>query len=381
MPKQRLSARRIVQIPLAIARSRCLRRRRLVVELLEQRTLLNGSSLAPGNSNPVVLALPSPAIAGFGGDPSAGATQQSNEGVIALLFNPHQPKSALPANVTFAGGPPLQQGAPPRVSYNLEDNIIGAGALGPEPLVVASEGIDVRIPLPEQVMDVVEIVRPKDKFKAFVAKTPYGVPNFSFGPDTQVFGTRLSPPHQPRAANEPSRGESGGAGNEEERSPADEGAPRGDEEPDAQSSEGRGDVGAHRQSLEAEANLPQEEKVRAEFDDANFITTAPAAAACEQALALPRSALAPSHDAYFASPHEAQFMSVARQAQPFNAPADERAKPWVGAAWGMISFAPAALRDASDHALRRHAAEGPHWSRPARRLRVRLKPDAWNIRE
>ncbi len=272
MAKHCFSADRIVPSHSTGQRLRRRRRRRPVLEILEDRSFLNGGQLAPGNADPPLPSPSSPMVAGFSGDLSAGAQQQSNDGVIALLFDPHQPKSALPANVTFAGGPPLQQGAPPRYSYNLQDNILGAGALGPEAMFVASEGINAPIPFPEQVIDIVgKLV--KENFEAFVVSTPFGMPNFSFGPDTRVLGPQLAPSHQPKAENEPSSGESGGAANEDEHSPADEDAPQ-DDEPRSDSANDRGVRESSRQRFEASAKAPQEARDGSKAVAANFIAPA-----------------------------------------------------------------------------------------------------------
>lgn len=383
MAKHCISADRIVPSRAIGHRSPRLRRRRPALEILEGRSFLNSSQPAPGNPDPASLSPTSLMVAGYGGDMSADAQQQSNDGVIALLFDPHQPKSALPANVTFAGGPPLQQGAPPRYSYNLQDNILGAGALGPEAMFVASEGINAPIPFPEQVIDIVgKLV--KENFEAFVASTPFGVPNFSFGPDTRVLGPQLAPSHQPKAENEPGSGESGGATSEDESAPADEGAPHDDSRRGASAND-RDVRESPRQLFGAGEKAPQETPDGTEAAPANFIAPALGGAACRQMAEAPPSAIGLSCEAKSSSspsshpaPNVDQPADDARLTRRLKAPIHDRSEFLLVAVWGLMMQTPAVP---SDDIRRRNAAERRRSSRAHGRLRVRFTAGAWTIKD
>lgn len=162
----------------------------LVVELLEERMPLNSNPMAdfaavPTAQAPTGAPMPS-AQAGKGtaGDlPNGGQAPpiSASNSPAVLLFDPHQPTGMVPADVTSGSGPPLQQGAPPRFSYNLETNITGEGdGADNEPLTAPSHSGSVTpngVPGGEAGRGL-----PFDVNQA--AATPAGIPRFSFGPQT-----------------------------------------------------------------------------------------------------------------------------------------------------------------------------------------------------
>lgn len=162
----------------------------LIVELLEERMALNGSpmaNLAASSAAQAPTNAPAPAAQTGGG--TAGARSAGGEAPpisasntpAVLLFNPHQPAGDLPADVTSGNGPPLQQGAPPRFSYNLETNITGEGdGAANEPLIAPSHSGMVT---PNGVATS-ETVRGLPFDVNQQAATPAGIPRFSFGPQT-----------------------------------------------------------------------------------------------------------------------------------------------------------------------------------------------------
>ncbi len=115
---------------------------------------------------------------GASGTGDAPPISASNTPAV-LLFNPHQPAGDLPADVTSGMGPPLQQGAPPRFSYNLETNITGEGdGAANEPLLAPSHSGMVTpngVPTSETIRGLPFDVNQQ-------AATPAGIPRFSFGP-------------------------------------------------------------------------------------------------------------------------------------------------------------------------------------------------------
>lgn len=161
----------------------------LMVELLEERLPLN-SSPVPTNSSPAPMAASVPAAAA---PPSAATNAAASENgaefppisasgtPAVLLFDPHQPAGLIPADVTSGSGPPLQQGAPPRFSYNLETNITGEGSgAANEPLTAPSHSGSTTpngVPAAETIRGLPFDVNQE-------AATPAGLPRFSFGPQT-----------------------------------------------------------------------------------------------------------------------------------------------------------------------------------------------------
>lgn len=391
------------------------RGRRMVVELLEQRTPLNGNPLvaavpdatmaplplAPSSLHPAAtggnsaadpatatpgsqagaLAASEPtastsasqgaASTGASGDPAGGlqpAAGSPQQGVISLLFDPHQPKSGLPADVTFSGGPPLQQGAPPRFSYNLETNITGGSKLGPHALLVAEQGTDLAGTF-------------ADNKHAYVASSPHGVPNFSFGPDTWVFGPQAAPSGRRTIENRSIRGQEG---NERGQLPIEEspsqrgGDETGEERENDRSSENRRSESRPLQSAEAASDSPSERANWAAFaDEALFVDLdfsgldeldlgelAAAAASRRQHLAGESHRVAEAGATTDLSVRDASRLTVT---EPINAPTDERAGPLAAAASLAGALAPAAL---ADRAVRRRPADRRSWSRPTERLRL-----------
>lgn len=161
----------------------------LMVELLEERLPLNSSPVAT-NASPAPMAASVPAAAaptaaatnGAGAASGAEFPPISASGTPAvLLFDPHQPAGLIPADVVSGTGPPLQQGAPPRFSYNLETNITGEGSgAANEPLTAPSHSGSVTpngVPAAETIRGLPFDVNQE-------AATPAGIPRFSFGPQT-----------------------------------------------------------------------------------------------------------------------------------------------------------------------------------------------------
>lgn len=158
----------------------------LTVELLEERLPLNSGPVASANPSPAPMAAASaPAAAApantSGSAAGANAPPISASGTpAALLFDPHQPAGLIPADVTSGSGPPLQQGAPPRFSYNLETNITGGDGAAYEVLTAPSHSGSTSpngVPAAETVRGLPFDVNQE-------AATPAGLPRFSFGPQT-----------------------------------------------------------------------------------------------------------------------------------------------------------------------------------------------------
>ncbi|HJT36095.1 MAG TPA: hypothetical protein VJ783_28995 [Pirellulales bacterium] len=158
-----------------------------MVELLEARLALNSSPVANINPTPAPVTTSAPVAAA----PTATATNTSGSAnappisasgtPAVLLFDPHQPAGLIPADVTSGSGPPLQQGAPPRFSYNLETNITGEGSgAANEPLTAPSHSGSTTpngVPAAETIRGLPFDVNQE-------AATPAGIPRFSFGPQT-----------------------------------------------------------------------------------------------------------------------------------------------------------------------------------------------------
>jgi hypothetical protein len=178
-------------------------RRRPRIELLESRIALSADPAAASAAMQNAAASSAAGADAAAGPtefrqaaaaPSSAGNQPGNQRTAAdLLFDPHQPKSGLPADVTSGIGPPSQQGAPPRFSYNLEDNITGADHSDQEALLGPLHAPD------SPVNSAGAGVPPN------VANTPFGMPNFSFGPDTWVFGPQTAGPPEARTARRPIR--------------------------------------------------------------------------------------------------------------------------------------------------------------------------------
>ncbi len=397
----------------------------MVVELLEQRTPLNGhplvaavSSSSPG---PLLLATSSlhPATSGgngaagepatpasgpqagalaaseptastsasqgaaspgAGGDPAGGlqpAAGSPQQGVISLLFDPHQPKSALPADVTFSGGPPLQQGAPPRFSYNLETNITGGSKLGPHALLVAEQGTDLAGTF-------------ADNKHAYVASSPQGMPNFSFGPDTWVFGPQAAPSGRRTIENRSIRGQEGNESGQLpiEESPSQRGAggtseERGHDRSSENHETNRTESPAP-QIAEAASDSQAEQANWSVFADEDWFSNFDELDLGELALAAAgrwrQSAAAPQHVAKTVAATEQPLQNAGRlpMTEPLNAPSDDRAGPLIAAAAVGSALVPAALTE-------RGALHRPNdrrfWSRPTQRLRLDRKHSPRVFRE
>lgn len=161
----------------------------LMVELLEERLPLNSGPVANMNPTPApvtnsvpVAAAPTATATHTSGSASgADAPPISASGTPAvLLFDPHQPAGLIPADVTSGSGPPLQQGAPPRFSYNLETNITGGDGAAYEVLTAPSHSGSTSpngVPAAETIRGLPFDVNQE-------AATPAGLPRFSFGPQT-----------------------------------------------------------------------------------------------------------------------------------------------------------------------------------------------------
>lgn len=378
----------------------CRRRRRLLVELLEERTPLNGAPLTSAVPNPTFVALPLPPstptntaaapangsqasalgaaapisaaatsssiteLQGAAAAPDPNTTAEPSGGVIALLFDPHQPKSALPADVTFGGGPPLQQGAPPRFSYNLENNITGAEAMGPEAMFVAADGVNAPGPATERFIDVVATLA-SENTEAYVVGTPYGVPKFSFGPDTRVSGPRDAAPPAPQLKSSPAPGEESEAGNDGERLPSKDEAPRRDEG-SKDSPEDQGAAEAPRQPLRTEAEPSQEELSRqnvvwSAFGDDDFLDELTDTVACQRELPHRGRESAPQQDT--------QLARIASATEPLKAPVEERASVSMHLLSAASAFVPAAVRNRGP---REQPTEYGHASRTADLFATRI---------
>lgn len=158
------------------------KRRHSAVEALEERFALNAAPAALGaqtHANAETLN-PSPpsdsATAAVSTQAAADPSGPVSQGILDLLFTPHRPKSGVPADVISGVGPALQQGAPIIDSFELEDNLTG------------NERGDLRARENLQRPIFAEIVQKELADMGNVNTTPYGMPNFSFGPDTWVFG-------------------------------------------------------------------------------------------------------------------------------------------------------------------------------------------------
>ena len=159
-----------------------------MVELLEERLPLNMGPTVSMSSPPAPMAsAPLAAAPATASTPPASASVADAAPIsasgtpAALLFDPHQPIGMVPADVPSGSGPPLQQGAPPRFSYNLETNITGEGdGAANEPLTAPSHsggGTPNGVPVGETLRGLPFDVNQE-------AATPAGVPRFSFGPQT-----------------------------------------------------------------------------------------------------------------------------------------------------------------------------------------------------
>ncbi len=325
-------------------------------------TAADSKAAAPASAAPVASTNQQQQVSSSPAAPAnnSGATPSQTQGSpIDLLFDPHQPKSGLPADVTFGGGPPLQQGAPPRFSYNLEDNITGAGQLGPESLLVSAHGTDIAGTFANQ------------NTQAYVAGTQYGVPNFSFGPDTWVFGPQQQSSPQIRTANRPIRATEG---NESGQLPGNNNllpAQQGGASDNGQNSinPSRQDDGAmlmHEELDLSEQELKHEARPQslawAVFGDEDFMDELALTAACKGAAPFawtPRPA--EKHN---------RIGSFVYTAEPLNAPSDDRVGVLGPAALAASALAPAAVSP-RERVLRNPRADQRGWSRPTPRFEQR----------
>jgi hypothetical protein len=191
-------------------------RRQPVVEPLEARWALNAAPSSAANQAHPSAAAPNPtppsvsASAAISNPTAADSSATPPQGILDLLFTPHRPKSGVPADVISGIGPPLQQGAPIIYSFELEDNLTGG------------ERGDLRARENPQRPTVPPIIQPELANIGNVDSTPYGVPNFSFGPDTWVFGPQEAASPERRVMQRP---ESSGAGESQPRDGASPGGP------------------------------------------------------------------------------------------------------------------------------------------------------------
>lgn len=177
--------------------------RRTAVEPLEERFALNAAPATAAAQTQANAASfnPSPSLdsaaAALSAQAAAAPSAPVAQGILDLLFTPHRPKSAVPADVISGIGPALQQGAPIIYSFELEDNLTG------------SERGDSRARENPQGPAVPLFVQPELANIGNVDSTPYGMPNFSFGPDTWVFGPQGAPSPQGRVIHRPENPGSG----------------------------------------------------------------------------------------------------------------------------------------------------------------------------
>ncbi|HEV7225837.1 MAG TPA: hypothetical protein VGN42_24235 [Pirellulales bacterium] len=336
-------------------------RRHPRIEQLESRIALNADPSAAGAAMQNAAAASSAGANAAAGPtefrqataaPSPAANQPTD---LDLLFDPHQPKSGLPADVTSGIGPASQQGAPPRISYNLEDNITGGDHSGQEALLGPLHAPD------SPINSAGASVPPN------VANTPYGVPNFGFGPDTWVFGSQAAGPPEARTARRP-------------LSPADSGispdlrnsAPPRDEPSDSAPDDDRGaSLPQDRpisQPVSQSANPPSEALGLGDFDDdgpgADALEGDPPSAVALTGKAVDRLIADDNSLGQFDAARPHPWPAASAIAEPDSDPSDVLVPAVV--ATGLL--APAAGGDRSGPARNPpHGMRG--WSRPVRRLR------------
>jgi hypothetical protein len=299
-----------------------------------------------------------------------------------LLFDPHQPKSGVPADVTSDIGPPSQQGAPPRISYNLEDNVTGGNHGGLEALLGPSHGpgalqhpADVNPP-------------PNNNPPPNVVGSPYGVPNFRFGPDTWVFGPQTVRPSEARTARRPIRPTDSEISPDLESSEPQNSAPTGEAPSDSAPDDDHGASLPHEQPISQSANPRNAQHGRLAHDSALMgATSAPPevsglgdfddkSAGLDALEDDPSSSLAleaKAVDRLIAADRSLGEIDAARwrpwpAAPAIDQPDSDRSDVFIPAVLATGLLAPAAGRDRSGRA-RDSSDDHRGWLRPVRRLR------------